>query len=302
MKKSVIVFLVLAFISSSFVPNTRSTGKSVMPEIPHEIFINGSSNDFESIFDNNFDIKDYVKELYQSDQIPHKSVLYYPSAPEFTAYWQNYSTFWRATKLQPNSNQIELIFNGKLLSDDNKETFELYSLNVDAMNPSKPIFQSEGVLLSYKISPNTGEIILYIHDYPCCFSAGHNIIQLRVIDGTCKSKKRFFIARDRDDITGPFFPSKVHFSPEIHQLNAPKELLWSPERINKNAFIGQSDKNFIAKFDAGAYYFVLAEWDKNWQFVLFLNGIMDEASAVVNPINFKNRPIFGFISKENDEF
>lgn len=271
-----------------------------MPVVPHEVFINGATNDFENLFDDSFNIQKYVKELYQSEQLPHKSALFYPNAPKFSEYWESYSSFWKATKLQPNSNQIELIFNCKLLSDDSKETFELYTINIDDATPKKPIFISEGILSAYKTSPNTGEIILYLHDYPCCFSAGNNIIQLRVINGECKPSKRFFIARDSDDITGIFFPNKAHFSAEIHQLISPKELLWSPERIKKNAFIGQSDKNFIAKFDVGSYYFVLKEWGKNWQFVLFLNGIMDEPSAVINPVNFKNKPIFGFISTEND--
>lgn len=301
MKSFVVVIIILAAICLSFYPNSGDSATSVMPVIPQAIFINGGHQSFKDIINNDRDISIFVKQLYHTDQLPHKSALYYKNAPDFSIYWKSYSAYWSAIKLQPNSEQIELIFNCKLFQEDSKQTFELYSINTDNFNPQSPLFRGEGVLLAYKTSPNTGEIVLYIHDYPCCNSAGHNIVLLRVIEGVCKARKRFFVARDRDDIKGPFFPEIVNFPEKIHQLKEPKELLWSPEKVEKNAFIGQSDKNLIGQFRKGSYYYVLNQWDKSWQYVLLLNGINDEPSAVLNPVNFKNRPVFGFIAVENWE-
>lgn len=298
MKSVFIVIFCLTFICFSFYPETVASSKKVSIDVPPEVFINGSNNDLSNIFLSDIDLEGMVQKLYDTDLLPHKGAIYYPEAPEFNEYWKAYSSHWNVVKLQPNSNQIELIFNGKLSTQDAKEAFELYTISIHDGENTGPIFRADGKLIAYKMSPFTSEIVLYIHDYPCCNSAGNNIIKLRVVNGETKPTKRFFIARDSEDITGPFFPKTSNFSNNIHQLNEDKDLHWSPENISQNAFKGQSNRNFIGRFQAGSNYYILNQWDDNWQFVLLLNGIQQVQSAVINPINFENRPIFGFISKE----
>jgi hypothetical protein len=158
------------------------------------------------------------------------------------------------------------------------------------------IYNEVGHLLAYKIQPNTKEILLFHHQYPCCVNASHNLNRLRLINGRFKLLKRYFLGRDHE-MTGPFFPKKSKFTGVYKTLSKKTKLYWSPAMIQKDAWKSRSATNIIAAYDSLTVYTVLAK-EKSWQFVLMKGAPVLEKNNVINPTNFKDTWIYGWLKEE----
>jgi hypothetical protein len=258
-------------------------------KVPANVFVNNGKTTFDSILYINGDIQEQVEKLFNRKVLSHDLTM---GDNKFQKYWEVFGNQWFWIKLKPKMPPF-LMFKGIISFMDEKEYVELYNVNKPDNNL---IFTSSGNLLAYKKHPFTKEIILFVHEYPCCQSASHNIIQVRYANGDARVKERFFVGRDDGDMVGPFFPDTVEHPKEYKQLTSKTTLRWSPATVNNNAFIGRAKSNVIIHYNENALYKVLHE-ENGWQFVVMFSGITEEQSTVLNYTNFINRPVYGWIMK-----
>lgn len=259
--------------------------------IPYQVFVNGGKNDFQSILYQDDTLQSEVKKMYSQGNLYGFDLL--PELSDFKSYWKKFKNNWFYIQFKKEGKPL-LLFKGLKTSGDEREFVEIYA-------PDRPadqllLFSSVGRLLAYKKHPFTNHLILFVHQYPCCRSASHTIYTIREIKNKIKQKSRFFVGRDNGDMVGPFFPEKVHFDNVYHKLNKRTELRWSPEVVNENAFLNWTQSNLIIHYEKGAIYKILYE-KEGWQFVLFLSGIAEEQSMMLNYTNFKNKGVYGWIKK-----
>src|SRR5690606_1494991 len=152
-----------------------------------------------------------------------------------------------------------------------------------------------GHLPAYKIHPNTGEILLYHHEYPCCENASHNLNRLRLVNNKITLVKRYFLGRDHG-MLGKFFPEKSRFTGKFAYTTGKTILYWSPEVIGKNAWPRRSEQNIIAPYPDSVPYSTLAQKGK-WRFVIMHGAPVIEENRVINPANFTNTWIYGWIKE-----
>ena len=101
-------------------------------------------------------------------------------------------------------------------------------------------------------------------------------------------------------MVGPFFPKQVKFASKHEAFKIERIVYWSPANVKINAWKGRSMVNKIATFEKGSVYTVLAE-EKNWKFVLVKAAPKaDKKNTVINPENFKETSIFGWIPKDEN--
>lgn len=256
--------------------------------IPQEVFVNKGKTNFDSILFKAPSIINKVHDLYNYTELAHDFTT---STNEFTNYWNRFQNQWYYIQFDKGGDTL-LLFMGLRESSDEREYVEIYDLKKEKFN--RQIFNSVGKLVAYKVQPFTQEIILFVHEYPCCRSASHNIHTIRRINGDIHTSNRFFIGRDSGDMVGPFFPEKVKFTPEYHILTQKTEVRWSPAVVEKDAYLNWSSSNFIIHYNEGAVYKTLYNHD-GWQFVLLFSGIAEEQSLVINYTNFKYKGVYGWI-------
>jgi hypothetical protein len=281
--------LFISIFLAGFFSNANSIS---LVDVPVNVFVNGGKTNFDSIF-HKTEIQSLVKEIFEEGILFHDYTLEVHPNSNFKTYWSVFQDKWNIVDLN-NDGEGELILQGLTTTFDEKEFVEIYK-KLDGKWTK--IYGEVGRLLAYKIHPNTKKIILYQHKYPCCNSASHTIITLRFLRNKIVTKSSFFVGRDSGDMVGPFFPDSVSHPSSFEQLQEKTLLRWSPEIVNQNAFTGYSDSNAIVHFDKGAYYKVLYNAN-GWSFVLMYSGIIDEQAIVINPSNFVNKPIYGWISKD----
>jgi hypothetical protein len=257
--------------------------------VPADVFVNKGKTTFDSILYVTNDIQKQVEKIYNNKDLSHEFTR---GDYTFEKYWEVFGNQWFWVKLKPKMPPF-LLFRGIISFFDEKEYIELYDVNKPEDNL---IYASSGNLLAYKEQPFTKETILFIHEYPCCQSASHNIIQVRYANGEARTKDRFFVGRDDGNMVGPFFSETVEQPKEYKKLNTLTTLRWSPATVNYNAFIGRAKSNVIIHYNEGALYKVLHE-KEGWLFVVMFSGITKEQSTVLNYINFINRPVYGWIKK-----
>lgn len=282
--------LFISIILAGFFSNANSIS---LVDVPVNVFVNGGKTNFDSIF-HKTEIQSLVKEIFEEGILFHDYTLEVHPNSNFKTYWSVFQDKWNIVDLN-NDGEGELILQGLTTAFDEKEFVEIYK-KFDGRWTK--IHGEVGRLLAYKIHPNTKKIILYQHKYPCCNSASHNIITLRFLRNKIFTKSSFFVGRDSGDMVGPFFPDSVIHPSSFEQLTEKTLLRWSPKIVNKNAFTGYSDSNAIVHFDKGAYYKVLHNAN-GWFFVLMYSGITNEQAIVINPSNFVNKPIYGWIFKNS---
>lgn len=258
-------------------------------EIPADVFVNKGRTDFNQILNQSQKIKEHVKILHEYDELSHDLLV---MTNTFEEYWERYQSQWFFIKFKSDKASL-LLFKGLRNNDDEREYVEIY--NMENPRNERALFSNIGRLLAYKTHPRTGEIILYIHRYPCCKSASHNIYRIRQLENTVKSNDRFFVGRDSGDMVGPFFPEKVRFKEGYRQLSEKTEVRWSPEVIEEGAFENWTESNLMINYEKGAIYKVLYEKD-GWQFIVLFSGISEEQSMVLNYTNFKHKAVYGWIS------
>jgi hypothetical protein len=274
--------LLLAFTSNASIV--------VMPRIDAKLFINKPRTDFNAIYLNEpAKLEKAVTWLFNANQLNHEMTKSMDSSFQFNAYWKVFQASWHLIDMNHDGNP-ELIFSGKPFQEDVKEQFSLY---VQYGLVWKEVFWDDGHLLAFKIHPRTQEILLYQHRYPCCTQSTHSVNRLRWLKNRLYEMKRFFLARDKGDMKGVFFPRKSVFKANYQRLNSKTMLYWSKGFVTKGASLF-SETNAIIHYPAGAYYKLLAVEDK-WMYVQMVSSPVMETSAVANAENLKTVKYFGWM-------
>ncbi len=266
-------------------------GSIQMPRIDPSIFIPNCKTDFSAIASKNEKEKEVlVKKLFDLEMIDHFLTKSYDLNAKFSDYYTVFSKNYLLIDLN-NDGVNELVFSGRVTQEVESEQLSIFQFIKN--NPTQ-IYIENGHLLAYQIHPNTKEILLFHHQYPCCDNASHNLNRLRLVNGKMQLLKRYFVGRD-SGMKGEFFPKKTTFSNHYLQTKREKtELRWSPEVITKNAWERRSENNVIALYPIRSYYKVLAKNGK-WRFVLMQNAPVIQQNLVINPRNFSNTWIYGWI-------
>ena len=265
-----------------------------MTRVDAKIFIANPETDFSKIQVKNEALKAKMVEfLFNNDLIDHLGTLAYDPSALFVNYYRQFGPLYQLIDL--NNDQIpELVFNGYVNEDNEKEQLQIFTT---IKGEPVSIYNEPGHLLAYKVHPNTKEVLLYHHQYPCCESASHNLNRLRLVDNKMKLIKRYFVGRDHG-MLGRFFPEKSVFSGKFHFTKSKAVLYWSPEEINRDAWQQRSEKNIIANYPDSTIYTILAEKGK-WRFVIMHGAPVVEENRVINPANFSNTWIYGWIKKDS---
>jgi hypothetical protein len=275
----------------AFLIGGSSLAVGIMTRIPIDIYVNEGRTDFDSIFKlEKREIRKTVEDLFAQNLLNHELTLAYNTEAVFSDYWEQFGKNWHAVDLNKDGT-FEYVFSGFPLIEEDKEWFEIYALEGKEY---KSVYSQVGHLLAYKIHSNTGEVILFHHQYPCCKNASHNINMVRWISHSIHLRKKYFVARDKD-MQGVFFPKRVIYPKVYNYLTEQTELRWSGSMINSNASL-TSESNLIIHYRIGSPYKILAE-ENGWYFVLLCSPPIIEPSRVINPSNFTDMHIFGWIKK-----
>lgn len=283
-------WLLLA-VFSAFIANADASVS--MTRVDPRIFIHDPQTDFDAISTTNEALKmKMVEYLFEQDMLDHLGTKAYDSNADFTKYYKQFGPLYRLVDL--NRDAIpELLFNGYVAADDDKEYLEIY---ISEKGTVQRVFREVGHLLAYKIHPNTREVLLFHHQYPCCENASHNLNRLRLVGTKIVELKRYFLGRDHG-MVGPFFPKKSVFTGVNKRFKEKTVVYWSPAVVTANAWPGRTAENKVATYDSASVYVVLAR-EKKWQFVLVKNAPLMERSRVINPANFTNMWIYGWIRED----
>jgi hypothetical protein len=269
--------------------STVSLAAKVMPDIPVEVFFPNCSYDVNSLGkEYDAQLKIEVEKLFNLDILEHDFSLGYDLNAKFKDYWSVYEKNWMLLDLNKDK-VLELLFLGVPSKIQDINYVELYILENEKY---KKAFQEIGKVEAYKIHPNTKEIILFHHQFPCCDNASHNLNMFRYINGGVCLRKRYMVATDKN-MKGNFFPLTSKEVLKAKKLNKETELRWSDEKIEKDAWT-RSPRNVIARFEKGALYKVLFQNEKK-SYVLMLSAPIDETNKVINTANFKRTKIYGWI-------
>lgn len=281
--KLTILFLSFSALAFSYVEMTRVDAK---------IFIANPETDFSKIQVRNEALKAKMVEfLFKNDMIDHSGSLAYDPGALFVNYYKQFAPLYQLIDLN-NDKVPELIFNGYPTEEREKERLQIF---MTIKGEPVSVYNEMGHLLAYKIHPNTKEVLLYHHEYPCCGNASHNLNRLRLIDNKMTLIKRYFLGRDTG-MLGKFFPEKSTFNGKFFFTKSKVSLYWSPEEITEVAWPGRSKKNIITNYSDSTAYSVLAEKGK-WRFVIMHGAPVVEENRVINPSNFSNTWIYGWIKE-----
>lgn len=264
---------------------------AVMPRIKAELFCPGMKEDLETIYWKDADkLRDAVKWLFDNNLLEHDYTKAYLENADFNTYYGFFEDRWHLIDLD-NDDRPELVFSGLTVSGDEKESFYLY---VQYGEVWKEVIWEQGHLMGYQIHPNTEEILLYHHRYPCCSQSSHTITRFRWIRGKLKKTQKYFLARD-SAMLGNFFPEKSNFTNRYKRLNKKKMLYWSSEFIREKAYL-MSPTNEIIHYQKDSYYRLLAKRG-SWSYVMMISPPIQEQSRVVNAQNLRGVAVFGWMYK-----
>lgn len=261
-----------------------------MTRVDAKIFIANPETDFSKVQVKNEALKAKMVEfLFNNDMLDHVGTKAYDPSALFVNYYKQFAALYQLIDL--NNDQIpELIFNGYGNDEREKEQLQIFTT---VKGEVLSIYNEMGHLLAYKIHPNTKEVLLYHHQYPCCENASHNLNRVRMVNNKITLIKRYFVGRDTG-MLGKFFPEKSTFSGKFLQTKAKTTLRWSPDEINQAAWPRRTEKNIIANYPDSTVYTVLAEKGK-WSFVLMHGAPLVEENRVINPANFTNTWVYGWV-------
>ena len=284
--KNSIVFFFLA-ISSSVFATVHVT------RVNPALFIHKPQTDFNSVSVQDDVLKRrLIEQLFNADLLDHFGTRAYATDAVFQTYFENQKANFWLMDLDADSSP-EIIFSGKSDPTDEREFFEIYTLKNGS---GKRLCREIGHLLAYKINPNTKEILLYHHQYPCCANASHNINRMRLVNGKIQQLKYYFIAQETD-LKGSFFPESSNFDSKHEIAKSDFVMNWSPEVISEGAWTGRTNSNRIAKFDRLSIYVELAR-KGGWSYVLLKTAPVDEpGNRVINTSNFSETSIFGWVKR-----
>jgi len=275
-----------------FIAPAAFAAEIVMPRVDPKLFIHQPQTDLDVITLKDERLKEQlVKGLFDNDKIDHLGSKAFDPQAKFTEYYKHFGPFYRLIDLN-NDGTPELFFNGVVSDADDREYVEIYR---NDKGIATEIYKEVGHIMAYKIQPNTKEVLLFHHQYPCCGNASHNLNRLRLVEGKMQLVKRYFLGRD-NDMKGKFFPDSIRNTAGYEMTSKKLELRWSGEVISENAWYRRNPDNIIAHYDSPALYRILAE-EKGWYFVLVHAAPIKETSQVINADNFKDTWIYGWVDK-----
>ena len=279
------------FIFWIFFTPLSLNGKAVMPRINATLFINEGLTDFSTLF--KFidpKLKNKVQVLFENDKLDHVDSKAYDLEATFDKYWEKQSRFWYSLDINLDG-ENELLYLSEFTEEIEMESFEIYILK---NNIYTAILREVGHLIAYKIHPNTKEIVLYHHRYPCCASVSHNINMVRLINNKIVLRKKYVVARDIG-MKGDFFPKHVKFSSKMIELKKEVIIRWSPSVISKNAS-ESFQNNIVGKYEKGTQFRVLCH-KGSWKYVLMCDKPMkrDSNSGIIDTDNFYDVKVFGWM-------
>lgn len=262
----------------------------VMPRIDYQLMVADFHGNIDQFRSNQDEIKVAVQWLFENDRLDHDYSKGLTANTSFEVYWKNLGKDWYMVDMNQDG-QNELIYSGRSFQAEEKEFFQLF---INYGKVWKQDFWDEGHFAGYQIQPNTGEIILVHHKYPCCYQASHNINRIRFIGGKIKLYKKLFLARDTG-MKGNFFPEKVTYSTKVYKLKKEEMLYWSSEVIKEEAFYS-SPSNTILPYEEGSYFQILAKL-QDWDYVVMLSPPKKVPSRVANAENLQDVHVMGWIYK-----
>lgn len=280
-------FFILTVLAICF--NSRAS-IVVMPRVNYQFFVSDFKADIQQFQSNQEEIKEAVSWLFENDRLDHdfsKGITFNSS---FEVYWKNLGKDWYMVDMDQDG-QKELIYSGRSFKAEEKEFFQLF---IRYGSIWKQDFWDEGHFAGYQLHPNTGEVILVHHRYPCCYQASHNINRIRLVRGKLKIYKKLFLARDTG-MKGDFFPENVTYPSKVYYLKEEEMLYWSSEKIVEEAFFG-NPTNEILPFEKGAYFQILAKRD-DWIYVVMLSPPKKVMSRVANAQNLQDVHVMGWLYK-----
>src|SRR5690554_2470569 len=136
-----------------------STGQinPTLVDTPHEVFINGGSDNFNLILSQDKSLAEKVKTLHSYNELAHDLTV---QTSLFKDYWERYKNQWHYIYFKDKTAPL-LIFLGLRNEADEREYVEIY--DIEAERNHHLLFSETGKLLAYKEHPYTKELILYVH-------------------------------------------------------------------------------------------------------------------------------------------
>lgn len=262
----------------------------VMPRVDYKLMVADFQDDIQQFQLNQEEIKKAVSWLFENDRLDHDFSKGITANTSFEVYWKNLGKDWYMVDMNQDG-QKELIYSGKSFRAEEKEFFQLFMKYGSVW---KQDYWDEGHFAGYQIQPNTGEILLVHHRYPCCYQASHNINRLRLVRGKIKMYKKLFLARD-SAMKGQFFPEKVTYTTNVLFLKKETMLRWSGEKIDTDAMFS-SPTNEILPYEKGASFQILAS-KGDWKYVVMLSPPKNVPSRVANAQNLQDVHVMGWFYK-----
>lgn len=264
-----------------------------MTRVNAALFIHEPQTDLSAVETKDEALKEkWVRSLFDADKLNHELSKAYATDADFGTYYKTFAARYRLIDLNRDG-QPELLFEGMVSTEDDREHVEIYRSEKGSL---KKIYDELGHILAYKIQPNTQEVLLFHHQYPCCLNASHNLNRLRLVNGELQAVKRYFLGRNAGDMRGKFFPDAVKFTGKYRETTKTVELRWSGSIIKKDAWVRRAPENVIARYEKGSVYTILGE-ENGWHFVLMHAAPIQETSVVVNTANLKETAVYGWIRK-----
>lgn len=278
------------FIASLLILTSESFLAAVsMTRVNPHLFVNQAQTDFSLIANSGDQVKrKIVKNLFDQHVLDHDGTPNLELNANFERYYEQNKNHFLLLDLNQDG-KSELIFQGFTSATDDKEYTEIYRLNHGKYELQ---YREVGHLLAYKIHPNTKEIVLYQHKYPCCSAMSHNIFVLRLLDGKFHKKSKYFLARDTG-MKGDFFPDSVNFPSNYERLSTDHKVYWSDSVILEGAS-RQSPSNQLITYPAGTVYQILTK-KGTWSYVLIRGNCVSEKSLIVNAENLSQMALFAWI-------
>ncbi len=284
------LFLFFSFLLLS--PNLFST--AIMPRLNASIFVNDGLTDFSFLFKTvDVNLKNKVQSLFEKDRLDHYDTKAFDLDAVFSVYWEKHNKYWFSLDLNKDG-ENEILYLNELTNEIEMESFEIYQFN---QGYYKNIYKESGHLLAYKIHPNTKEIILFHHKYPCCSSVSHNINMVRLVNGKIVLRKKYVVASDNGmNGSTKFFPKKVKYTRKMSYLKQDVLVRWSSSIISVKAS-DFFESNVVGRFSKGAEYRVLFEIGK-WKYVLMCAPPLKRVSneGIIDSSNFMDVKVFGWIN------
>ncbi|MBU2018140.1 MAG: hypothetical protein KJ941_00725 [Bacteroidetes bacterium] len=260
----------------------------VMPRLPMTVLVEGVDTNIFVFQKKEKKIQAAVKGIFDLNQLDHEFSKAYDKNASFEVYWKNFSKYWFC--LDMDADKIdEIIFSGPANSQEAKEYFQLYRL---VKGEYKQLFWDDGHFAGFLKHPNTKELLVVHHRYPCCYNASHNINKIRLVNGELQFDKRLLLARDTGMKGTSFFPNVARFDAKVYLLKKETPLYWSSEIIEKDAF-SYSPTNQITQFPAGTSYQVINK-KGNWNYVMVLDAPPNLPSRIINPANLSDTKLMGW--------